>query len=66
MEGEFDLKIAANWDDRNRMSKRLFSITLVVLVAAAIVNAAPSSAWDPLPFQQHWDIIDSSGFLDTE
>ena len=46
------------------MSSRLLSAILVAAVAAALLNAAPSSAADPLPYQQNWEIIDSSGCLD--
>ncbi len=48
------------------MFQRFFSVALVASVAAVVLTTTPSSASDPLPFQQHWDIIDSSGCLDTE
>ena len=47
------------------MSSRLLSAFLVAAVAAALLNAAPATAADPLPYQQNWEIIDSSGCLDT-
>ena len=47
------------------MSNRLFTAMLAAALLAAVLMASPSSASAPLPYQQNWDIIDSSGCLDT-